>query len=229
MPSSTFDFSRWPPSLTAAQLDVLAHHAATYALAHGLTYLPPWPSPSSPPPPSSSLPPHSSAIHAPLALLPTPLPRDLFARAQRLQSAYNILYARVAMDDGFLDAVMGAIAGVGHADPFVGTLWTGWKNIREQGIVQPLHLGLFRSDYLLHTAGQEPGRISLKQVEFNTISSSFGPLSERTAAMHRYLQALTGYFDVSPHLNSENYPPNNTTAGLAEGLAEAHKAYGLPK
>ena len=48
---------------------------------------------------------------------------------------------------------------------------------------QPLHLGLFRSDYLLHT-GEGHG-LSLKQVEFNTISSSFGSLSDKVAAMHR--------------------------------------------
>lgn len=48
---------------------------------------------------------------------------------------------------------------------------------------QPLQLGLFRSDYLLHAPGNgEP--ISLRQVEFNTISSSFGALSERAADLH---------------------------------------------
>jgi len=51
---------------------------------------------------------------------------------------------------------------------------------------KPLHLGLFRSDYLLHAA--EDG-LSLKQVEFNTISSSFGALSECAAAMHRCVRS----------------------------------------
>jgi hypothetical protein len=50
---------------------------------------------------------------------------------------------------------------------------------------QPLHLGLFRSDYLLHT-GEGDG-LGLKQVEFNTISSSFGSLSDKVAAMHRWV------------------------------------------
>ena len=57
---------------------------------------------------------------------------------------------------------------------------------------KPLHLGVFRSDYLLHAprAGgnenaEEP--MELKQVEFNTISSSFGPLSERVAGLHQYV------------------------------------------
>lgn len=124
---STFDFSQWPPTLTDIQLESLTHHATTYALAHGLTYLPP--APSQPPSPSS-------AIHAPISLLPAPVPRDLFQKAQRLQSVYNILYARVAVDVGFLDRVMGAEVGVGQADEFVRRLWHGWKEIREEGIVQ---------------------------------------------------------------------------------------------
>ncbi|KAH7885005.1 glutathione synthase [Phlebopus sp. FC_14] len=212
---TSFNFAEWPPALTDAQLETLVHHATTYALAHGLAYLPP--APTQPPAPSS-------AIHAPISLLPAPVPRSLFYRAQKLQSLYNKLYARVAMDDEFLDRVMGAVDGVGRADEFTGTLWRGWKQIRDEGIVQPFHLGLFRSDYLLHTHGEEGG-FGLKQVEFNTISSSFGTLSERAAAMHRYLHAVTGYYGVSSNLKAENFPPNNTTSGLAEGLASAHRQY----
>ncbi|KAI6039646.1 hypothetical protein EDC04DRAFT_2683650 [Pisolithus marmoratus] len=213
MASSTLESWQWPPSFSEAQIDALTQLAKTYALSCGLTYLPP--SATQPPSPSS-------AIHAPISLLPTPIPRSLFEQAQELQSSYNILYAWVAMDDDFLDNVMGAVVGVGKADEFVGTLWRGWK-----AMSQPLHLGLFRSDYLLHT-GEGEGKISLKQVEFNTVSSSFGPLSERAAAMHRYLHAQTNYYGTSPYLKSENFPPNDTTARLAAGLAEAHKAYGVP-
>lgn len=70
---------------------------------------------------------------------------------------------------------------------------------------------------------------SLKQVEFNTISSSFGTLSERVAGLHRHLLKSTGYYGASGHLKEENLPENHTTAGLAEGLAAAHQAYGVPR
>lgn len=50
---------------------------------------------------------------------------------------------------------------------------------------QELHLGIFRSDYMLHAPNGVNGDITLKQVEFNTISASFGTLSEQTAALHR--------------------------------------------
>ncbi|KAK7019880.1 glutathione synthetase [Favolaschia claudopus] len=214
---SRFVFSEWPPTLTDDQLQALTLYATTYALSHGLLYLPPIkPQPRVP----------NSAIHAPLSVFPSPFPRRLFSLARRLQNTYNLLYARIATDVEFLDNVMGAIDGVGKVDDFVGQLWTGWKNLRDEGIVQPLQLGLFRSDYLLH-AGLNDEPPTLKQVEFNTISSSFGALSERTAALHRYLYATTTYYNAYPAMKPEDFPANNTTAGLVEGLAAAHSAYNV--
>lgn len=49
-------------------------------------------------------------------------------------------------------------------------------------------LGIFRSDYLLHQT--EPGKpLQIKQVEFNTIASSFGGLSEKAVNLHRWVLA----------------------------------------
>ncbi|KAI0058239.1 glutathione synthase [Artomyces pyxidatus] len=212
-------FTSWPPDIAPDQVAELTHLATTYALSHALLYLPPHS--SAPPPPAPT-----SAIHAPLSLFPTPIPRNLFARARRLQRAYNLLYARVTMDTAFLDEIMGE-GGVADVDDFTGEIWRAWKGLREEGVAQHLHLGLFRSDYLLHQP-VEGDEIGLKQVEFNTISSSFGALSQQVAGMHRHLQASTGYFDASPLLKPENFPPNDTVQGLVSGIAEAHKAYGVP-
>lgn len=55
---------------------------------------------------------------------------------------------------------------------------------------QPLHLGIFRSDYLLHAPQGSSEPISLKQVEFNTISSSFGALSERASGLHKSVSTI---------------------------------------
>lgn len=55
---------------------------------------------------------------------------------------------------------------------------TGLKN-------KAYHLGLFRSDYMLHQESPASQAFSIKQVEFNTISVSFGALSEKAAALHR--------------------------------------------
>ncbi|KAF5360179.1 hypothetical protein D9758_011332 [Tetrapyrgos nigripes] len=219
-------------NLAPQDLENLQLRAVRYALAHGLLYLPPGTQAAIP----------MSAIHAPIALFPTPFPRAQFERAKSLQSTYNTLYARIALDTWFLDEVMGTERGVGKVDDFVGKLWTGWKALRDEGLhqvrfivsisdlcshmVRPLHLGLFRSDYLLHVS--EDNNVSIRQVEFNTISSSFGTLSQKVSEMHRHLCASTGFYESSPYLQALNLPPNNTIAGLVEGLAAAHTVYDVP-
>ncbi len=114
----------WPPTISTPQLNELTLLATTYALSHGLVYLPVL----EPPPPAPN-----STIHAPLALFPSPIPRELFNLARKLQNIYNVLYSRVATDEQFLDGVMGE---VGKVDDFTGQLWRRWRRSRDEGVVQ---------------------------------------------------------------------------------------------
>ncbi|KAG8738201.1 hypothetical protein FRC10_007137 [Ceratobasidium sp. 414] len=205
----------WPPLLDEPQVEELTRLATTWALSHGLVYLPV--------PPDG----RGMAIHAPFTLVPTPFPKLLFDKAQRIQRAYNVLYSRIALDREFLDLVMGDNGGVGDVDQFTQNLWKTWKSTRDLPNQQPLHLGLFRSDYMLHQGPDD--RLDIKQVEFNTISSSFGPLSSQVSALHKYLLATTNYFGASSYLKNENLPVNETRCGLIEGIATAHRAYNNPR
>ena len=129
MSSTTiFNFADWPPKLTDTQQSYLTQLATTYALSQGLLYLP---LSNSPPPPPGQAP--TSAIHAPISLFPSPIPRTLFENARRLQKMYNVLYARIALDEEFLDRVMGEVAEV---DEFTGELWKSWKGLRSDGITE---------------------------------------------------------------------------------------------
>ncbi|WVR04500.1 glutathione synthetase [Kwoniella sp. DSM 27419] len=200
----------WPPALSPEQHDQLVLLSSTYALSHGFTLLPP-----------NSAHPPTSAISAPLSLLPTPFPRGAYDLAVSLQTMYNALYARIALDWEFLDRVMGG--SVSKVDTFQGELWRGWKKVRDE-LVQDVQLGIFRSDYLLH---EEQGGLGIKQVELNTIAASFGALSQRAGEMHRYLaKATNSYYSASPYLTSpENFPANEPLKNLAAGLAQGWKAY----
>ncbi|BGP50025.1 Glutathione synthetase [Rhodotorula kratochvilovae] len=208
----------WPPQLDAAHEQVLLDLASDYALSHGLVLRPVASSPGASPS-------QTSAIHAPYSLYPSALPRHLFEQALALQPAYNELYARVTADDEFLEQVVGGA--VSKVDEFQGRLYEIWKAVKAEGIKQPLSLGLFRSDYLVHAPeGTDPSEHTIKQVEFNTISSSFGALSTRVGELHRYLLASGAY---PPHsaLFPAALPQNAALAGLAGGLAAAHTAYGV--
>ena len=127
MQGQPFDFGSWPPSLSPVQLEALTLYATTYAISHGLLYLPPAEHQPTIP---------SAAIHAPISLFPSPFPRKLFELGLKLQKTFNILYSRIAMDEEFLDQIMGAETGVGKVDDFIGQLWTGWKQLRNEGLVQ---------------------------------------------------------------------------------------------
>ncbi|KDE05484.1 glutathione synthetase [Microbotryum lychnidis-dioicae p1A1 Lamole] len=211
----------WPPSLSSAQEANLLTLASDFALTHGLVYRPP-----PPPPESGSKPSTTTCIHAPYSLFPQPFPRDLFVQAQRLQPLYNALYAHVTVDDQALDRIVGAQ--VAQVDPFQKQLYDMYRLVRQEPIKQPLHLGLFRSDYLLHLpAGQTAAQPTIKQVEFNTISASFGCLSSKVTDLHSYL-LQTGSYPSDPRLRSEALPANPSLQGLATGLAQGHQAYGNP-
>ncbi|KZV97283.1 glutathione synthase [Exidia glandulosa HHB12029] len=204
----------WPPQLTDDQRQALTAEATNYALAKGLLFAG-----------ADQEPPLATAHHSPFSLFPSPFPRRLFEQAKTLQSTYNILYARVATDYDFLERVLGE-QGVSRADPFVRRLWKMYKDCRDEGLAQPIHMGIVRSDYLLHNSEGEP--LSMRQVEFNAIGCAFGPHSQIVGTLHRFLFDLTGYFGVSPLLTPENFPPNYTIPAMASGMADGHAAYGVP-
>ena len=171
---TTVKLPQWPPKASEAQLAYLSQTATDYALSHSILYRPPVPA-------GSAGPALDSALHAPLALFPSPFPRSLYAASQALQPLYNALYARIATDDALLTRVIGG--SVIQVDDFQKALWDIYTAVRKEDAVQKLHLGLFRSDYLLHEDPEQG--LQIKQVELNTISSSFGALCTRVADMHR--------------------------------------------
>ena len=68
---------------------------------------------------------------------------------------------------------MGAEGGVGQVDEFVRRLWKGWKEIREEGIVQVSGLALRKAD-------------SLKEATSPCISVSFAQTISSTPARDRH-------------------------------------------
>lgn len=97
---------------------------------------------------------------------------------------------------------------------------------------------MFRSDYMLH-APDDSSSFSLKQVEFNTISSSFGGLAKQVTSLHTELATFPSpksSLAYPPHPlfrkddqsnKSEGIPPpNGSVEGLCSGLVAAHNAYG---
>ena len=91
---------------------------------------------------------------------------------------------------------------------------------------QSIQLGLFRSDYMVHVDASEP-QPCVKQVEFNTIASSFGGLASKVSGLHKHLASIDAYPEsMSNIINDSSLPPSTSVPGLARGMAKAHQAYG---
>ncbi|KAK6601291.1 Glutathione synthetase large chain [Botrytis cinerea] len=170
--------SSYPPEISAKESEQLLVTIKDWSIAHGLAVRPP------PAFLSAEADPHGVlATTAPVTLFPSPFPRICFEQAKSVQKAYNLLYASISQDEAFLEDIVQEILEV---DDFIAELWRVHLKVKSEGYVQNLSLGLFRSDYMVHqeTSDATP---TIKQVEFNTIASSFGGLSSQTSQLHKYL------------------------------------------
>ncbi|XP_023333170.1 glutathione synthetase isoform X2 [Eurytemora carolleeae] len=194
-----------PLEMSADRLDDLVDKAKTYALMHGICMRR-----------KDAF--DTDALHfAPFVLFPSPFPRKEFNKAIEIQTILNELMHKVAHDDDFLrESLKNTI----QVDDFTGRLFQLYDKVQKHGgSAQVIEAGLFRSDYFYCQANK-----GLKQVEFNTIASSFGCLTSKLVDQHKYVVQEAGYPE---HL--KNIPENNALSGLANALVNSWKLYNQPK
>ncbi|KAI4137130.1 MAG: hypothetical protein L6R39_007461 [Caloplaca ligustica] len=216
-------YPEYPPETINEQNVFLLSSIKNWSILNGLAIRP---SPSFISPdvdPSGSI-----AVTAPVTLFPSLFPRSCFEEARAIQKAYNELYAAIARDESWLKEIVEELIEV---DDFIANLWNVHLEVEKEGYAQDLSLGLFRSDYMIHT---DPNDSSagpvLRQVEFNTIASSFGGLSTKLSQLHSYLHSIAAYPSSTPPLIApSSLPANPSIDSLTLGLSTAHHAYGPSK
>uniref|UniRef100_A0A1B6KF67 Glutathione synthetase n=1 Tax=Graphocephala atropunctata TaxID=36148 RepID=A0A1B6KF67_9HEMI len=155
-----------------------------------------------------------SLSFAPFALLPSTFPRKEFERAVALQPIVNELMHKVAHDHEFLEE---SLRNTIKVDEFTGRLYKLYETVRKEGFGQCISLGLLRSDYLPQSSQDN----IIKQVEVNTIASSFAGISTRLFPFYRYVLQELGHPEML-----ENLPENKALQGLCNGMLEAWTIFG---
>eukprot|EP00939_MAST-03C_sp_MAST-3C-sp1_P000435 g435.t1 len=154
--------------------------------------------------------------HAPVSMLPSPFPRKRFQEALALAQPFNALAHLVSADHAFINESLQATA---RSDAFTGKLLEIFNTIRQEGSpAQDTSLGALRSDYMVDTVTK-----SVRQIELNTVSSSFHALTAKITEMHRYLSTRP---EAPEWLNARNLPRNSAAEGLVRGIAAAWREYG---
>ena len=173
----------------------------------------------------------ASFDHAPFSLLPAEFPAEQLEIATELAPLFGTLVDRIADDVPWLTRTL---QGTADSDDFTRRLLKLCAKVQREGATQGARLAVLRSDYMLHDA-EDGSAARLLQVELNTIAASFGCLSTRVSQLHTHLAqrfaALRRQLWLSAGKPSrlrldETLPPNAALAGIAEGLARAHAAYG---
>ncbi|KAL1608841.1 Glutathione synthetase [Nothophoma quercina] len=213
----------YPPELSAEEQNFIFTELKDWSIAHGLAVRPAPSFVQQSQDPSGVL-----ATTAPVTIFPSLFSRRCFEDGLSIQKAYNELYSAIARDEEWLQGIVEELVDV---DDFVAKLWQTHLAVKKEGYVQNLSLGLFRSDYMVHEdPSQSNPTPGLKQVEFNTIASSFGGLSSQVSALHKYLLDLGAYpSSTSSIIKADALRQSQSTSRLAKGLAAGHKAYGESK
>lgn len=164
------------------------------------------------------------------SIFPTLFSKARFEEALQLQKDYNKLYAAVSEDDTWLAEILRDLL---ISDPFAKALWSVHLKAKEAGYIQPLSLGIFRSDYMLHQPSTSMASgLRLKQVEFNTMSCAGGTHANIVNMMHHHL-ATTGLYTTPPSppnpIHRSALPTTCTVSNIISALATAHAAYGPPR
>lgn len=199
------------PQLSEENENDLTEKLLQWSLANGLVMYPP------------GFQKHS-ANNAPSTLFPTPFPKELFERAVDVQQTFNQLYVNVvtAQKKWLLD-IIDSLSGFDK--DFTGKLYSTYLEAVKQGggkVAQPLSLGVFRSDYMFNETDN-----SIKQIEFNTVSVSFGGLSTKVGQAHNYLNKSGAYdneYSNKYYLDSE-LPVSDSINEIAGGLAQGNYFY----
>lgn len=192
---------KFPPTLSEYQERYLKGHVVDWCLSHGAVL--------------TSREVEGQAKAVPVTLYPTPFSRHGFDNALAVQEAFNKLYHAVVQNPDFLINSLSS----GVEDVFTKRLLEIYKRLDGRRS-QKLTGGIFRSDYLVDKARTsiEEGR-QIKQVEFNTVSVSFGGLATRVTEMHKFISE-TGRNCVHGEV-----PISSSLRDVAAGLAKMHQAY----
>ncbi len=147
--------------------------------------------------------------HAPLTLIPYEISNKVLQKMIDLTPIFNQLMVKVGLDRSFLQE---HLEGVIQADDFTRNLLS---IMTKSGETQPFELLISRNDFFLTT--NDASNNNLKQVEYNTIASSYGFLSGQVHQLHKYLyqgQSLESLLVA-----------NNPLEGIVDAMATAVHCY----
>lgn len=161
--------------------------------------------------------------YLPFTLFPSPFSKIHFEQVFKLQPNINNLISNISNSAETLEKNFKSLVLV---DAFIASLWKIYKDALKNGFNQPIQLSIFRCDYMLHEEASDISnckkKVSMKQVEMNTIAAGFGYVSTKASLLHREILKWTN----NTNMYSKT-PENKPIVRIANGFAEAWRLYNV--
>ena len=159
----------------------------------------------------------SGVKHIPLALYPSPIPRNLFDKIFFYQIAFNKILNKLSNDQPYLEKVLEPIASKNN---FVQKLLEISKKSFAYEKKQKIKLGVFRNDYLL-----DKDQKFLFLQEYKTSLDDFGSYTNSLLNFYNYFNVKYPNVFAKYNGKEKEIPQNkgNTIEKIAEAIIEAIK------
>lgn len=172
----------------------------------------------------------SCVAHAPITLLPSPIPKRLYQECLDIQPIISSLMLKIANDHAFIEETLVDIVKV---DSFTKELLSVNHRVQKEGVAQPIVSCINRSDYMLDkyverdlVSSKEIEALRMRHVEVNAIASAMAPHSVNTSRLHSYL--MSKYKVKACEQFNPQVPENNSLNLIVQGLIDAFDAYNQP-
>ena len=157
------------------------------------------------------------AKHLPLALYPSPIPKNLFEKIFFYQIAFNKILNKLSIDQPYLEKVLEPIASKNN---FIQKLLEISKKLVTFEKKQKIKLGIFRNDYLL-----DKDQKFLFLQEYKTASAGFGSYTNILLNFYKYFNQKYPEVFKKYNVKEMEIPENkgNTIEKISEAIIEAIK------
>ena len=165
---------------------------------------------------SSNHPTELRTIAAPINIFPTPYSKSLYTKASTAQPSINLLIENISRNHEFIHSTLQPFR---DQDIFLHNLLNISKKNHNMEKKQEIYLGLLRTDYMSDISSPN----ELKIIEYNTIASSFGNLTDKLHDLHTYIaQRYPEITNIDPNLLP---PRNNFIERAGDVISKCHEMY----
>lgn len=160
---------------------------------------------------------YTRAVPIPISLFPCNIPQPFYKHAITVQPSMNMLIDKISRDYKMIHDTLKPYT---EGDEFLLKLLEVSSKFHSSKHQQEYYLGIVRSDYMLDYIKHK-----LQMVEYNTIASSFGVLSDKLNSLQRFIYKKYPQYFPTDFQIERLAPPNDFIENATKAFNDCLQIY----